>query len=89
MNLNSHYIVLLKSPRDKQQISILAQQISILAQQINSGCVQQFMETYDEATSRPHRYLMLDLKPTTSDQGQLKANVLPSKNASLTNYFQK
>ena len=33
---------------------------------------------YEEATSRPHGYLMLDLKPTTDDQQRLKTSVLPS-----------
>ena len=56
ISLNAHYIVLFKSPRDKQQISILARQV-------NPGRVQGFMKSYDKATSRPHEYLMLDLKP--------------------------
>jgi hypothetical protein len=65
ISLNAHYIVLFKSPRDKQQISMLARQIY-------PGKVQEFMMSYEDATSRPHGYLMLDLKPTTSDQDRLK-----------------
>ena len=38
--------------------------------------VQEFMKSYEEATKRPHGYLMLDLKPTTDDQHRLKTNVL-------------
>jgi hypothetical protein len=72
ISLNAHYIVLFKSPRDKQQISMLARQI-------NPGKVQEFMRSYEDATSRPHRYLMLDLKPTTDDQKRLKTNVLPGE----------
>ena len=72
ISLNAHYIVLFKSPRDKQQISMLARQI-------NPGKVQEFMRSYDDATSRPHGYLMLDLKPTTDDQQRLKTNVLPGE----------
>jgi hypothetical protein len=72
INLNAHYIVLFKSPRDKQQIYMLARQI-------NPGKVQEFMRSYEEATSRPHGYLMLDLKPTTDDQQRLKTNVLPGE----------
>ena len=59
ISLNAHYIVLFKSPRDKQQISMLARQV-------NPGRVQEFMRSYEDATSRPHGYLMLDLKPTTN-----------------------
>ncbi len=37
------------------------------------------MAAYEKATSRPHGYLMLDLKPTTDDQQRLKTNVLPGE----------
>ena len=73
ISLNAHYIVLFKSPRDKQQISVLARQI-------NPGHVQEFMKSYEEATKRPHGYLMLDLKPTTDDQRRLESNVLHEEN---------
>jgi hypothetical protein len=72
ISLNAHYIVLFKSPRDKQQISMLPRQI-------NPGKVQEFMRSYEDATSRPHGYLMLDLKPTTDDQQRLKTNILPGE----------
>jgi hypothetical protein len=72
ISLNAHYIVLFKSPRDKQQISMLARQV-------NPGKVQEFMKSYEDATSRPHGYLMLDLKPTTDDQQRLKTNILPGE----------
>ena len=64
--------MLFKSPRDKQQVSMLARQVY-------AGKVQEFMAAYEEATSRPHGYLMLDLKPTTDDQQRLKTNVLPGE----------
>ena len=77
--LNAHYIVLFKSPRDKQQISMLARQI-------NPGKVPEFMRSYEYATSRPHGYLMLDLKPTTNDEKRLKTNVLPGE---ISKFIQK
>ena len=53
ISLNAHCIVLFKSPRDRQQISILARQV-------NLGKVQEFVKSYDKfkATSRPHGYLI-------------------------------
>ena len=39
ISLNDHYIVLFKSFRDKQQISVLARQV-------NPGHVQEFMKSY-------------------------------------------
>jgi hypothetical protein len=79
ISLNAHYIVLFKSPRDKQQTSMLARQV-------NPGKVQEFMRTYEDATNRPRGYLMLDLKPTTDDQQRLKTNVLPGE---IANFIQK
>jgi hypothetical protein len=76
---NAHYIVLFKSPRDKQQIYMLARQV-------NPGKVQEFMRSYEDATSRPHGYLMLDLKPTIDDQDRLKTNVLPGE---IAKFIQK
>jgi hypothetical protein len=76
---NAHYIVLFKSPRDKQQISMLARQI-------NPGKVQEFMRSYEDATSRPHGCLMLDLKPTSDDHQQLKTNVLSGE---IAKFLQK
>ena len=61
ISLKAHYIVLFKSLRDKQHISVLARQV-------NPGHVQEFMKSYEEVTKRPHGYLMLDLKPTASDR---------------------
>ena len=79
ISLNAHYIVLFKSPRDKQQISMLARQV-------DPGRVQEFMRSYEDATSRSHGYLMLDLKPTTDDQKRLKTNVLPGE---IVKFIQK
>jgi hypothetical protein len=79
ISLYAHYIVLFKSPRGKQQISMLARQL-------NPGRVQEFMRSYEDATSRPHGYLMLDLKPTTDDQQRLKTNVLPGE---IAKFIQK
>jgi hypothetical protein len=79
ISLNAHYIVLFKSPRDKQQIPMLAGQI-------NPGRVQEFMRSYEDATSRPHGYLMLDLKPTADDQQRFKTNILPGE---IAKFLQK
>ena len=53
ISLNAHFIVLVKPPRGKQQVSIRARQV-------NPGGVQEFMKSYEAATSRPPAYLKLD-----------------------------
>jgi hypothetical protein len=55
ISLNAHYIVLFKSPRDKQEISMLARQI-------NPGRVEEFMRSYEDATSRPHGFFDFGFK---------------------------
>ncbi len=48
--------------------------------------VQEFMAAYEEASSRPHGYLMMDLKPTTDDQQGRQTNALPG---GVSNFMQK
>ena len=47
ISLNPDCIVLFKFPRDKQQVPILARKV-------NPGHVQEFMKSYEKATSCPH-----------------------------------
>jgi hypothetical protein len=61
----------------------------MLAGQVNPGRVQEFMRSYEDATSQHHGYLMLDLKPTTDDQQRLKTNILPGKADALVEYLRK
>ena len=82
ISLNAHYIVLFKSSRDRQQISILARQV-------NPGRVQELMKSYEKATSRAHGCLMLDLKLTTDDEERLKTNILPGETSALEQYVRK
>ena len=69
INLNSHYLVLFKNPRD-----IL--QILTLAKQMYPGQTDFFINQYEEAVRRPFGYLLVDLKTTTQDNCRLRTNVL-------------
>ena len=60
ISLNTHYIILFKNPRDNQQIATLARQMY-------PGQWQFLVEAFQDATLRPHGYLIIDLKPTTQD----------------------
>ena len=72
ISLNSHYLVLLKYPRDKLQILTLAKQMY-------PGQTDFFFNQYEEAVKRPFGYLLIDLKTTTQDNCRLRTNVLPSE----------
>ena len=56
--LQNTHIVLFKSPRDVQQIKILARQL---------GLGDQLVQWYNHATNKPYGHLMIDLDPKTPD----------------------
>ena len=68
ISLNSHYLVLFKNPRDKGQVNILARQIF-------PDKVDHFMQTYDQAMSKPYGYVVIDLHPQTPDHQRLYTDI--------------
>ena len=70
MSLNAHYLVLFKNPRDASQITFLARQIFPLKSKF-------MIEAYEDGTSGPYSFLVLDLKPTTSDKMRLRSGIFP------------
>ena len=73
MSLNSQYLVLFNNPRDQQQITVLARQMY-------PGQSEQFLNTYRMATSKPFGYLLIDLKPDTSNDKRPWPNVFHQTN---------
>ena len=69
MNLNTHYMILLRNPRDVSQVSVLGKQ---------TGLGKQLVEAYQDALSKPYGYLVVDLSPHSSDF-KLKTNILPDE----------
>ena len=72
VSLNSSYIVVFKNPRDKAQMQYLARKIC----PENPRYVQ---EVYADATSRPHGYLLIDLKQLTPENYRLRTNIFPDE----------
>lgn len=71
ISLNTHYIVLLKNPRDSQQIATLARQVY-------PGEWRFLVEAYNDATSTAHGYIILDLKPQTKEMLRVRTSIFPS-----------
>ena len=69
LSLNSHYIILFKNPRDRQQISTLARQMY-------PGQSQFLVEAFQDATQDAYGYLLLDLKPTTPETLRIRTGIL-------------
>lgn len=70
IGLNSNYLVLFKNPRDKLQINILARQAFPSQKAF-------FLEAFEDATSDPHGYLIVDLTPTCPERLRLRTGILP------------
>ena len=68
MSLNTHYLVLMKNDRDKQQIGILAKQFS-------PGNNSFITQAYADATKKPYSYLLLDFRPDTEQKLRLRSNI--------------
>ena len=71
LSLNSHYIILFKNPRDSLQIATLGRQMYPSRSRF-------LIEAYQNATKHSYGYLMLDLKPTTTDKMRVRTNILPT-----------
>jgi len=71
ISLNANYIVVFKNPRDRAQIRHLARQVY--------PDDPKFLEVaYYDATSRPHGYLLLDLKQSTPDEYRFRTCIFPN-----------
>ena len=71
VSLNSHYIILFKNPRDRLQISTLARQMY-------PGQSQFLIEAFQDATKEAYGYIIIDLKPTTTDKLRIRSGILPT-----------
>ena len=65
ISLNAHYLILFQSPRDKMQIKVLAQQLQ----------APHLMSAFNDATSKPHGYLLIDLKPDIPNHLRFRTDI--------------
>lgn len=76
ISLNTQYIVLFKSTRDKNQVNCLGRQMF-------PGQSKFFQEAYIDATKDRGGYLLLDLKPDTPDDWRVRTNIFPGQNTTV------
>ena len=67
-SLNTHYYVLMKNPRDKAQIRVLAQQMM-------PGKTQEFADLYSKVTQAPHSYLFIDLTQECPEELRFRSHL--------------
>lgn len=72
LNLNTHYLILFKNPRD-------ASQIVYLARQMYPSNNRFLVESFRDATAKPYGYLFIDLKPETDESFRVRTGVFPDE----------
>jgi hypothetical protein len=72
ISLNAYYMVLFKNLTDVSQI--MAQ-----AHQMYPRRTQFFLEAFARATSRPHGYMVIDMKQNTTDILRLRTFIFPGE----------
>lgn len=70
ISLNSKYTILFKNPRDKAQIQILGRQIFPSQSHF-------LTDAYEQATAKPHGYLILDFDQYTPESQRVKTGIFP------------
>ena len=76
ISLNAHYIILLKNPRDEQQVKTLGRQIFPNQSKF-------YLDAYKRATEVPYSYLCVTLYPGTSEKYRLSSNIFPQEETVL------
>jgi hypothetical protein len=71
--LNTQYFILFRSPRGTTQVQHLARQMFV------GGRAKEMVKAYENATSQPFTYLVVDMKPDTPHSMRLKCNMLPDE----------
>jgi len=74
--VNTHVMVLFKNKRDKRQVRALASQI-------NPTNPKALIEAYEEATSTPYGYLVVDCSPGTQDEFSWRTDVFPGEDTTI------
>ena len=70
INLNTHFIVLFKNPRDVSQVACLARQIDIYP--TNTKAV---IEVYQDCMKKKYGYLVIDLSPHGEEEHRLRTDI--------------
>lgn len=68
ISLNSQYVVVFKNPRDKQQIECLGRQMF-------PNNPRFLTAAFEDATSEPYGYLVIDLRPETPESYRIRADM--------------
>ena len=72
VSLNTQYLIVFKSPRDKTQIAHLGRQMYPRSSRF-------LIESFDDATKEPYGYLLIDMRPETDDECRVRTKIFPGE----------
>ena len=72
LSLNTHYMIVFKNARD-------ATQVAILAKQMYPGKSKFMLEAFQDATSVPYGYLLIDTRADLEDRYRLRTKIFPGE----------
>ena len=72
ISLNTHYLIIFKSPRDGGSIATIARQMY-------SKDYKYMIDAYNDATKEKYGYLLIDSKASTPDLIRLRTKIFPSE----------
>lgn len=70
ISINSNYLILFKNPRDRSQIFHLSRQIYPIDPKF-------LIEAYNDATTDPFGYILVDMKQSTPDNLRFRTKIFP------------
>lgn len=73
ISLNSHYVVAMKNPRDREQLLNFAKQMY-------SGRRKVLEEVFNDAFKKPFSYILFDFKNDTPESMRLRTRLFPEEN---------
>lgn len=79
MKRNAHYLIMMRNPSDKSQLTTLGRQLYPRHKEL----LNHFYESYDDATSVRYGYLFIDVSPNGDERQKLKTNILPDKSGKV------
>jgi GTPase SAR1 family protein len=75
LSLNSHYIILMKNPRDTSQINYIARQMDPLSWRF-------IVDSFRQATENSFGYLLFDLRQDTPQNLRFRTRITPDQSTS-------
>lgn len=74
---NSHYNILFKNPRGIQDVRTLATQL------MPAGKTKDFTQLFEDVTTNPFSYLMVDCHPETPHDYRFRSNLFPGEETTI------